>query len=67
MSRENVEVVKAAFETWNSGDMTAFRELLDLDIVMYHLEGWPEPGPSVGRGAVMRSSSDCVTLGTPTS
>jgi ketosteroid isomerase-like protein len=54
MSRENVEVVRAAFAAWNAGDMQALRELYDPDAVMYHLEGWPEPGPSVGREAVMR-------------
>ena len=54
MSRENVEVVKAGFAAWNAGDMQALRELYDPDVVMYHLEGWPEPGPSVGRDAVMR-------------
>jgi ketosteroid isomerase-like protein len=54
MSQENVEVVRAGFAAWNAGDMQALRELYDPDVVMYHLEGWPEPGPSVGRDAVMR-------------
>ena len=34
--------------------MTALRGLCDPDVVMHHPEGWPEPGPSVGREAVMR-------------
>ena len=54
MSQENVEVAKAAFAAWNAGDMDAFRELCDPDIVMRPPERWPEPGPFVGREAVMR-------------
>jgi ketosteroid isomerase-like protein len=54
MSRENVEVVRTLFDTWNAGDMDAVRELYDANAIVYHLEGWPEPGPSVGREAVMR-------------
>jgi uncharacterized protein len=54
MSEENVEVVRAAYEAWNEGDMDAFRELYHPDIVMRAPEGWPEPGPFVGREAVMR-------------
>jgi len=29
MSKENVEIVRASFEAWNTGDMDAFRELYD--------------------------------------
>jgi ketosteroid isomerase-like protein len=54
MSQENVEVMKAAFEAWNAGDMDATRELYDPDAIMRSPEGWPEPGPFVGRDAVMR-------------
>ena len=54
MSQENVEVMKAAFEAWNAGNMDAFRELLAPDVVMRLPEGWPEPGPYVGQEAVMR-------------
>jgi ketosteroid isomerase-like protein len=54
MSRENVELMRRAFAAWNAGDMTALGELYDPAVVMYHLDGWPEPGPSVGRDAVMR-------------
>jgi len=51
MSQENVEIVKAAFEAWNMGTMDAFRELLDPDASLRMPEGWPEPGPFVGREA----------------
>jgi ketosteroid isomerase-like protein len=54
MSRENVEVVRAGFEAWNAGDMDAFRELYDPYVIVRMVEGWPEPGPLVGRDAVMR-------------
>jgi ketosteroid isomerase-like protein len=54
MSRENVEVVRAAYEAWNAGDMDAMRELFDPGIIWRPPEGWPEPGPFVGREAVMR-------------
>jgi ketosteroid isomerase-like protein len=54
MSQEDVEVVRAAYEAWNAGDMDALRELYDPDVVGRAVEDWPEPGPFVGREAVMR-------------
>jgi ketosteroid isomerase-like protein len=54
MSRANVELVRAAFEAWNEGDMDAFRELYDPGAIVGAPDGWPEPGPFVGREAVMR-------------
>ena len=54
MSQENIEVVQAFFETWAAGDMDAFRELYDPEVIMRAVEGWPEPGPWVGPEAVMR-------------
>jgi ketosteroid isomerase-like protein len=54
MSQENVEIMKASFEAWNAGDMDAFRDLFDPDVILRTVEGWPEPGPYVGREAVMR-------------
>ena len=54
MSQENVEVVRAVYEAYNADDMDALRELYHPDLVMHHVEGWPEPGPSVGREAVLR-------------
>ena len=53
MSQENVEVVRRVYDAWNAGDMTALRALCDPDVVMHHPEGWPEPGPSVGREAMI--------------
>ena len=54
MSQENVELVRATIEVWNAGDMDALRELYDPDVILRMPEGWPEPGPYVGREAVMR-------------
>jgi ketosteroid isomerase-like protein len=54
MSQENVEIVRAVFAAWNAGDMGSVRDLLNPDVVVRGPEGWPEPGPFVGREAVMR-------------
>ena len=56
MSRENVETVRHGYDAYNAGDMATLFELYDPAVVMYHLEGWPEPGPSVGRDAVLREA-----------
>jgi ketosteroid isomerase-like protein len=53
MSQENVEIVQASFEAWNAGDMDALRESYDPNVIMRNPEGWPEPGPQVGREAVL--------------
>ena len=54
MSRENVEIVRVGFEAWNAGDMDALRESFAPDLIVRAPEGWPEPGPFVGREAAMR-------------
>ncbi len=54
MSRENVEVARAGINAWNAGDMDAFRELIDPEVILRTPEGWPEPGPYFGREAVIR-------------
>src|SRR5262245_41233182 len=54
MSDANVEIVKATIEAWNREDMDAIRPLLDPDIVLSLPANWPEPGPYVGREAVVR-------------
>src|SRR5512132_2103002 len=53
MSQENVEVVRAAFETWNGGHMDALRELHDPDVTARAPEGW-EPRAFAGWEAVGR-------------
>ena len=47
-------MIRAGFAAWNAGDMDAFGELLAPDVVLRLPEGWPEPGPYVGREAAMR-------------
>ena len=54
MSEENAEVVRAASQAWNAGDMDAFREMHDPDAILRPEKDWPEPGPYIGREAVMR-------------
>jgi ketosteroid isomerase-like protein len=56
MSQENVEVALEAIEAWNSGDMERLGELYDAGAVMLYepSANWPEPGPFVGRDAIMR-------------
>lgn len=53
-SQENVEIIRRGYEAYNAGDLATLRELYDPAVVWHHLEGWPEPGPSVGRDAVLR-------------
>jgi ketosteroid isomerase-like protein len=58
MSQENIEIVRRGFEAWNAGDVDALRALYDPAIIMRAPPNWPEPGPFVGREAVMRQFSD---------
>jgi ketosteroid isomerase-like protein len=53
MSEEKVEVVKRWIAAWNSGDMDAVRQMCDPDIILRPVKDWPEPGPFIGREAVM--------------
>jgi ketosteroid isomerase-like protein len=64
MSQENVEVVRAVYETWNAGDMDAFRELFHPEAIMRMAEGWPEPGPYFGREALCASADSFGGPGT---
>jgi ketosteroid isomerase-like protein len=54
MSQENVEMVRTYLKLWNAGDMEGVRELYDPDAVMEAMPDWPEPGPFIGRDAVMQ-------------
>ena len=65
-----MEIAKRGVDAFNRGDMEAVRETLDPDVAFgRELEGFPEPGPIVGRDAVMRQwervrepFGDAVTL-----
>ena len=52
MSQENVEIVKAALEAWNAGDMDAFRELYDANAILQTPEGWPKLSQRFSDGKV---------------
>ena len=54
MSQENVEIVRASIEAWNAADTETLRGLYDPEAMMRAPKGWPEPGPFVGREAVIR-------------
>jgi ketosteroid isomerase-like protein len=54
MSQQNVEIMRTYVKVWNAGDMERVRELYDPDAVMEAAPDWPEPGPFVGRDAVMQ-------------
>lgn len=43
-----------AIDDWNEGDFERNLEHIDENVVMRHLAGWPEPGPSVGIEEVRR-------------
>jgi ketosteroid isomerase-like protein len=53
MSRENLEVIQAAYDAMNRGDMEALRKAHDPYVIARYPEGWPEPGPFVGVDEVM--------------
>jgi ketosteroid isomerase-like protein len=57
MSQENIEVVRNFLKVWNAGDMEGVHELYDPEAVMEATPDWPEPGPFVGRDAVMQQFS----------
>lgn len=57
MPREDVELVRSAFEAWNSGDIDEFTELAAEDIAWLEVSGRPEGGSSerFGRDRLRRS------------
>src|SRR5215204_7821705 len=63
MSQGNVEIVRASFEAWNTGDMDAFRELYDPDGILRMDANWREPGPYFGIGPAGKQNA-CHGCGT---
>src|SRR6476620_2519394 len=53
MSQENVDVVKAAFEAYNRGDLDAWLADADPDIEWHVLPQATDPGPHRGRQVVL--------------
>ena len=55
MSQENVEIVRAALQAWNVGDMDGVSALYDPNVAVRWAEDWPEGSePIMGRDALMR-------------
>jgi ketosteroid isomerase-like protein len=48
MSEENREIVRRQFDLWNEGDLDAYIQCYDSEVVVEAPEGWPEG--SVSRG-----------------
>ena len=61
MPRDDVELVRSAFEAWNSGDIDEFAELAAEDIAWLEVSGRPEGGSSerLGRDR-MRSALESL-------
>ena len=54
MSEENVAVVLEAFRRFKPDDIEAWGARLHPDCRSTPVSGWPEPGPFVGRDALVR-------------
>lgn len=54
MSQENVEIVREAFRCFDPNDLTEFAALWHPESRMTPGDGWPEPGPFIGREAIVR-------------
>jgi ketosteroid isomerase-like protein len=53
MSQENVELVLEGLRRAEADDVESFAALMHPEIVGTAAPGWPEPGPFVGRDAVL--------------
>jgi ketosteroid isomerase-like protein len=54
MSEENVEIVMESFRRFDPNDLEEWAELVHPESRVTAPEGWPEPGPFVGRTAIIR-------------
>ena len=54
MPQENVEILRAAFEAWNAGDMEALFAHFHPELVYHPRADEPDPSPHVGRDAYER-------------
>jgi ketosteroid isomerase-like protein len=53
MSEENVEVVLESYRRFEAGDIEGFTDLFAPECRLTVPNGWPEPGPFVGRDQVI--------------
>jgi ketosteroid isomerase-like protein len=54
MPQENVEILRAAFEAWNAGDLEALFAHFHPELVYHPRADEPDPSPHVGRDAYER-------------
>src|ERR671937_2277073 len=54
MSQENVEVVRAAFEAWNAGELQDVPAYFHPELVYHPRADEPDPSPHIGRDAYER-------------
>jgi ketosteroid isomerase-like protein len=54
MSQENVEIVRAAFEAWNAGELQDVLSRFHPELVYHPRADEPDPSPHVGREAYER-------------
>ena len=54
MSQENVEIVRAAFEAWNAGELQDVLSHFHPELVYHPRADEPDPSPHVGRDAYER-------------
>jgi ketosteroid isomerase-like protein len=54
MSQENVRIVRAHLAAWNARDLNALDAMYDPLVIVRATPDWPEPGPFVGKEAVVR-------------
>jgi ketosteroid isomerase-like protein len=54
MSQENVEIVRAAFEAWNAGELQDVLSRFHPELVYHPRADEPDPSPHVGRDAYER-------------
>jgi ketosteroid isomerase-like protein len=53
-AQRRVEISLEGFRRFERGDIDGLVALYDRQAELWHPEGWPEPGPTVGRPAVKR-------------
>jgi ketosteroid isomerase-like protein len=56
LSQENVEIVRRQFELWSEGNLDAWAQHWDRDVVVMAPEGWPEGDENQGLDAWRRQA-----------
>jgi hypothetical protein len=63
MSQENVEFVLEGFRLAEANDLEAIAARTHLEVRGSAVRGWPEPGPFVGRDAVLAETKRLIEWG----